>query len=197
MTDSKNDPERADLHADKYNDPRAKITRRGVLMGLGVLLLGMIGAALSISARKTRLVKSRKFWGDATITALQLGERIQMTSIGDREFDPVELTATPGLGHLRHALLDERNYDWSTVQSTGFEDACAQDESFCVQLLLTDPTAHRFEPVEINIDLKGGWIGPSDGSSCVQSLKTKALEKFLGTLVTVQQLRYDHRKDQE
>ena len=197
MTDTTNDPERVDPHADKYNDPRAKITRRGVLLGVAVAVLGCIGAGLSIYARKTRLTQSRQFWGDATITALQLGERIQMKSIGQREFDPVELTATPGLGHLRHALLDERNYDWSTVQKSGFADTCGNEESFCVQLRLTDPTAHRFEPVEINLDLKTGWIGPSDGSSRVKSKKTKALEKFLGTLVTVEQLRYDLRSDEE
>ena len=32
-----------DPHADKYSDPRVKITRSGILMGIGVVILGIEG----------------------------------------------------------------------------------------------------------------------------------------------------------
>ena len=194
MSDLENEPEL--LHADKYNDPRVKITRRGVMMGIGVVLLGIIGSAASIYARKTRLEKSRAFWGDDAITALQLAERIQMDAVCGYDFDTVELTATPGLGHLRHALLDERSYAWESTDSQHGMDMCVDgQDSRCVQLRLTDPTAHRFPPIAITVDIDGGWVGPSNGSKRVQTTPRvrPALGKFLQTLITVQQKRYDFR----
>ena len=132
MTPDPNEPERmpeavsesandrptssADSHADKYNDPRAVVTARGIWIGIGVLIFGILGAAGSIYQRKTRLEESRAFWGDDTILALQLAERIRMESVCGVDFKPVELTATPGLGHLRHVLLDDRSYWWESAE---------------------------------------------------------------------------------
>ncbi|QDT12394.1 hypothetical protein [Planctomycetes bacterium K23_9] len=204
MTPNENDPDRMtksenvaeDAHADKYNDPRAKITRRGVLIGIGVLLFGILGAAGSIYQRKTKLTQTRNFWGDETVLALQLAERIKMTAVKGIEFDPVELTATPGLGHLRHVLLDERSYQWDSTEEQSVMSKLQEPESACVQLILTDPTAHRFETVQLIVDLNDGWVGPSDGSRCVQTTKRvrPALAKFLKTLINVQQKRYDFRQ---
>ncbi len=198
MTDPFIDPSQDstdDPHADKYNDPRAKITPRGLLLAGVVVVLGIVGAAGSIYARRTRLEKTTEFWGQETITAIQLGERVQMSSVSGRQFDLVELTRTPGLGHLRHLLLDERNYDWSSTSETSIDQHCRGQEPFCVQLQLTDPTAHRFEPIEITVDLKGGWVGKTGGARCLQisERKRNALRKFLEQLITVQQQRYDHR----
>lgn len=199
MTDTFIDPatESADdSHADKYNDPRAKITPLGILLACIVIVLGILGAAGSIYARRTRLEKTTDFWGQETITALQLGERIQMLSISGREFVEVELTRTPGLGHMRRLLLDERNYDWSTVSDQPMKDRCDQKESQCVQLLFTDPTAKRFQPVALNVDLQSGWLGYAEGSDSIRIAERKrnALRKFLQQLITVQQQRYDERQ---
>ncbi len=198
MTDTFIDPATesiAQQHQDKYNDPRAKVTARGILLAVAVILLAILGAAGSIYARRTRLQKTTSFWGQDTITALQLGERIQMFAISGRQFPAVELTGTPGLGHLRRLLLDERNYDWSAVSKSGIEQRCDQQDSYCIQLRLTDPSARRFEAKQITIDLNDGWVGQSEGSSCVQIVarKRNALAKFLEQLITVQQRRLDDR----
>lgn len=187
-----------DPHADKYNDPRAKITRRGIWMGVGVFVLGIIGAATSIYARRTRLGETTRFWGQETITALQLAERMQLLPRGSSEFETVELTATPGLGHLRRALLDERHFDWNTETSGGVVEMCSPVESdspTCVQIRLTDPTAHRVGTIEIDLDLAGGWVGPSDGSRRVQATEwvQPKLRNYLSTIMTVEQLRSDVR----
>jgi len=188
----------AGAHADKYNDPRAKITPRGVLLCIGVLILGILGAAASIYARRTQLEQTTRFWGQETITALQLAERMQLLPRGASDFEPVELTGTPGLGHLRRALLDERSFDWQTEVGRSALENCGKqtsDPPQCVQLRLTDPTAHRVGTIEIDMDLAGGWIGPSDGSRRVQATEwvQPKLRNFLATIISVEQKRYDLR----
>jgi hypothetical protein len=187
-----------EAHADKYNDPRAKITTRGIAIGIGVVVLGIFGAVLSIYGRKTRLEQTTGFWGPEAITALQLAERLELRPRGEATFAPVNLSGTPGLGHLRRLLLDERNYDWSTVASGDALENCGdpgEQQPRCVQLRLTDPTAHRFDPVEIDIDLQTAWLGPSDGSQRVRLLDRvqPKLVNYFSTIITVQQRRSDVR----
>jgi hypothetical protein len=192
---SEGDPSR---HADKYSDPRVSITRRGILLGLGVLAFGIAGAALSIYGRRTQLEQSTEFWGQETITALQLAERIELLPRGSTRFDRVELSGTPGLGHLRHLLLDERSYDWLSQQVGSAIQDCGEAPTTaptCVQLRLTDPNGKRIGVVEIDMDLRGGWIGPSDGSRRVRTdvrIQPK-LANYVATIVSVEQKRYDLR----
>lgn len=191
-------PGQAQPHADKYNDPRAKITARGIWLGVAVFVLGIIGAAASIYARKTQLEQSTRFWGQETITALQLAERMELLPRGTSQFEPVELTATPGLGHLRRTLLDQRSYAWQTECDRAARENCdtgISEKLGCVQLRLTDPTAHRVGVIEIDLDLDGGWVGPSDGSRRVKTTEwiRPKLQNFLNTIVTVEQKRYDFR----
>lgn len=187
-----------DPHADKYNDPRVKITLRGVAIGVLILAVASIAALGSIYARKTKLEKTTEFWGQETITALQLGERIELFPRGRESFRRVELTATPGLGHLRRALLDERNFDWSTRDAKSVASAWDREPGenpTAVQLKITDPTAHRFETVEIDLDLENGWVGPSDGSARVRATQwvQPKLLNYFKTVVNVEELRYDFR----
>ncbi len=192
-----------DPHADKYNDPRAKITRRGIWMGIGVAVFGVVGAAASVYGRRTHLTETTRFWGQETITALQLAERMEMLPRRGKDFRPVLLTATPGLGHLRRAILDDRNYDWKTVgseavlaNSTGAVVPPVEPEGgLCVMLRLTDPSAHRVGTIEIDIDLEEGWIGPRGEKRRVHVTNRKALRNFLETIMNRQIKRYDQRKN--
>jgi len=201
MTQASGDPQSENhrgSHADKYNDPRASITRRGVLIGIAIVVVGIVGAAISIYARRTRLEQSTQFWGPETITALQLAERMMLLPRGQETFEPVDLAGTPGLGHLRRRLLDDRSYQWSTVTEGTALIECGEvpDEGVgCIQLQFTDPTAHRFDLVEIDLDLINGWIGPSDGSRRVKTTDwvQPKLWNYFKTIVDVQQLRQDMR----
>lgn len=186
-------------HADKYNDPRVKVTRRGLLLGVGVVVFAILGTALSVTMRRTQLEKTTEFFGAETILALQLGERIQMLPRANAAFqadDAVELTATPGLGHLRRALLDDRHYDWSSVQDQPVTELCAESDSLCVQLLILDPTAHRVAPVRLDLELNSGWVGLEgvDRRVRVNERVQPALRHFLQTLQNVKQRSYDDRQ---
>jgi hypothetical protein len=189
---------RMNLHPDKYNDPRVKITRRGLVIAFAVVLLGIIGSAASIYLRRTHLEETARFWGAETITALQLAERIELLSRGQESFDPIDLAGTPGLGHLRHRLLDDRNFDWTTESPTSAMQDCGPvdpNRPGCIQLRFTDPTAQRIGTVLIDLDLEHGWVGPSDGSRRVRVTDwvQPKLQNYFKTIRTVEQKRYDQR----
>ncbi len=184
-------------HADKYNDPRARITRRGVLIGIAVVVLGVIGAYFSITGRRTKIEKSTAFWGQETITALQLGERFEIIPIDSERKEPINLTAMPGLGLLRQALLEDRNYEWDTQGNRPLSERIADSETKeRIRFRLTDPNGKRFEKVELDLDLDSGWIAAGDGSKSVRiNAHTRPkLKNFLSTVMHAEQKRYDFRE---
>ncbi|MEM9828401.1 MAG: hypothetical protein AAF958_17560 [Planctomycetota bacterium] len=186
--------------ASKFNDPRAKITPRGIGIGVAVFVFASIFAGLSIYFRRTQTLETANFFGPATVESLQLAEDIRLSWPGlDRE--PILLTATPGLGHLRRALLDQRHYDWQTTQSTGVLSDCAgatigeKEWPACVRLTLSDTTLKRFEDVEMDLDLAEGWVGLAGQEKRVRvtdHVRPK-LQRYFSTTMNVSQLRYDHR----
>ena len=192
------------LHQDKYNDPRARITRRGVLIGVSVFLFGILGAAASIVGRRTRIEKTTAFWGSEAITALQLAEHVHLLPLKhspngtrDESDSPIVLTAMPGLGHLRRALLDQRNYEWSTAGKNPPEPS---EHAKWVRLRLTDPTARRIDNVQFDIELESGFVTFPDADTSdglkqvyVNDRTRPALRHFLDTIMTVEEKRYDYR----
>jgi len=196
-------------HDDKYNDPRASITGRGILIGVVVVALAILGAYFSITQRKTRLDETRSFWGDDVITALQLGERVEVERLdvkpeeSEDTLRTVELTAMPGLGLLRHLLLESRSYDWTTSSSEPIESQwtsspATEGEASLqpIRLRFTDPTAKRFEPVEFDINLANGWIGDSAQTKSVRLNEhhEPKLRNFFNTVINSEQKRYDFRE---
>lgn len=167
-----------------------------VLLGVGVVVLAIVATALSVTLRRTQLEKTTEYFGADTILALQLGEKIQMLARGNSSFEPVELTGTPGLGHLRRALLDDRHYDWATATPTPVAELCGTDDVYCVQLLIMDPSAKRFQDVRLDLELNSGWVGLANSDHRVQVTERvqPALKHFLSTLKNVKQQSYDNRK---
>lgn len=160
----------------------------------------LIGATLftlaSIHARRTRLGETTRFWGAPTIQALQLGDHVMLRPLQGSDFEPVELTAFPGLGHLRKALLDERHYDWTTETDSGVDDFCENtDEVRCVRLEFSDPTLQRFPMAKIDLELIHGVVGPAGQSRrvSVTDRVRPALSYQLGLLEQVTQESYDNR----
>ena len=182
------------LWEQKRSDPRASITRRGILIGIIIFFVAVIAAGLSVYMRRTHLEKTTEFWGEDTITALQLADRVHLLAGPGQSFEDVELTATPGFGHLRRALLDERNYQWETVQDVPVSQACGED-SLCVTLRFADPTGKRVPVTEIDLELNSGWVGPARVAQRVQvsDRARPALRHQLKLLMNVTQETYDER----
>lgn len=186
----------ANPHADKYNDPRAHFGPKAWAAVVAVLIGASLFTAASIYARRTRLVETSRFWGAPTIEALQLGDHVMLLPLQGSDFEPVELTAFPGLGHLRKALLDERHYDWSTETDHGVKDFCDNaDEVQCVRLEFSDPTFKRFPIAKIDLELNHGVVGPADQSRrvSVNDRVRPALKYQIGLLKKVKQESYDNR----
>ncbi|MCC9600631.1 hypothetical protein LOC67_08660 [Stieleria sp. JC731] len=212
-------------HADKYNDPRVKITTRGILIGVAIVVLGFMGSLLSIWARRTQLEKSTEFWGDEIIAAYQLAEEVELhpslgteptapqTEEGQPTAEPseekseqiassatkVRLSGMPGLGHLRHVLLDDRSYQWDSISSPGLsidQSPPTQTEGLMV-LKWTDPTANRFPDIEIAIDTDEGWVGVLGGERKVRLNERyrNAVPTYLKRIADFEPIRVENRKD--
>ena len=187
----------SDRHADKFNDPRVQFTRRGILLGVGVVLFGIGGAALSIWARRTRLEQSTKFWGPEVIEAFQLAAELHLIAEPEKaesDVEPVRLTGMPGLGHLRHLLLDDRSYVWDSVRNEPIRSRLGQSQ--CMLLWFSDPEAKRFPDAKVIIDLEQGWIGKQDGTRQIQLTDRfrDALPAFLKRIADYEPLRVEMRE---
>lgn len=179
-------------HTDKYNDPRVKITRRGILIGLGVVAFSVIGTWWSITARKTKLEQTTEFWGKDAIVALQLAEEIELLPKPSEEPENgVRISGLPGLGHLRHVLLDDRSYDWNSGQTGGLP----MTDTVMV-LRLTDPTAKRFPVQQIAIDIESGRVGHRDGGETIRlnDRYQNAMPNFLKQIADFEPLRVENKK---
>jgi len=187
----------SDLHADKYNDPRVRFGRKAWLAVAAILIGSTVFTFGSIYARRTRLVETTRFWGDETILALQLGDHVMLKPLAGSDFEPVELTAFPGLGHLRKALLDERHYQWNTETENSVTEFCNdRDDVQSVRLEFSDPSLKRFDLASVDIELNHGIVGPSEQPQRVivnERVRT-ALKHQIGLLMRVKQERYDERR---
>ncbi|MCR9206826.1 MAG: hypothetical protein NXI28_01255 [bacterium] len=203
---NENESPAVDPHADKYNDPRVVVTRYQVLALVAIVVIGAIAAVVSIAARRTKLEKTTEFWGPDVITAIQLGDHVELIPGPGADFAQVELTAFPGLGHLRKALLEQSHYQWATVEADSVEalaEAAAsedyagetKDQPMVVRLEFSDPHYRRVPPALIDVELASGTVGPADGSQRVKVTDRvrPALRHQLKLLMKVSELRYGQR----
>ncbi len=212
---------------DWVDHPKTPITRRAILAGVAVLLLGIVGAVASIYARRTRLELTTEFWGSDAILAMQVSPRVilrleevglqageaadqaaitaaieadnasEIDAASDDGVKTIELTGTPGLGHLRHALLDQRHYDWETRGDDSLESLRGDDSRFAT-LTFADPLA-KFPTTTVRFELTGGWVGRHDESGRVRlnARSRPAVRHFLVVISNAQQQHYDRRKQAE
>ncbi|SMP38518.1 hypothetical protein SAMN06265222_101150 [Neorhodopirellula lusitana] len=183
-------------HADKYDDPRAKFGAKGWLAVVAIAIGATIFALASVAARRTQLGETTRFYGPEVIQAIQLGDHVMLVPQKGSDFETVELTAFPGLGHLRKALLDEGHYEWETETSESVAEFCdGEDDVKCVRLEFSDPSLNRFETARIDIELNRGIVGLADKASQVKvnDRVRPALQHQIGLLMRVKQKRYDRR----
>lgn len=235
---------RADgLPADWVDHPKIPITRRAVLAGIVIGVLGIVGAVAGVWARRTRLEKTTAFWGADAISAMQLGPRVtlRLEPVGlpapenlptptlpetvqktaeasdtgsatppEPQTKEIDLTGVPGLGHLRHAILDERHYDWETRSDKTIESLRSGD-SRIAYLTFSDPLG-KIPASTIALELTGGWVGtpPSptsdattdpaaNGNRSVRLIPRvqPAIRHFLVVISNAQKTYYDRRRSEE
>lgn len=192
--------------------PKIPITRRAVLAGVAIMILGVIGAVASIYARRTRLELTTEFWGPDAILAMQVSPQVtlRLEAVGaqaNQESKDIDLTGTPGLGHLRHALLDQRHYDWQTRTDSPVE-SLRDEKTRMATLTFSDPL-EKFPTATIELELIGGWVGPpvsgqpselgQSGGQRVQLITRAqpAVRHFLTIISNAKQNHYDNRKAAE
>lgn len=209
--------------ADWVDHPKIPITRRAILIGIGLLALGILGAVTSIWARRTQVEKTTDFFGIETIRALQYAPGVMLrleaeaadvpstptesvsgqseTSRPDTTppagFKEIELSGTPGLGHLRHALLDERHYDWTTRNDRSI-DSLRSPRTRMATLTFSDPRG-VIAPATIHLELTEGWVGTPLGDRSVRLIPRvqPAIRHFLVVISNAQKTYYDRRQKDE
>ena len=110
----------------------------GIAIAIGVGLFGIAGAAVSIVGRSTQLEKTSQFWGEKTILALQLGERLELRPRGNETFAPLDLSG---------AVLDWDIYGvcfWIRGILTGLLSVREKPWANAVNLYLASRVASRF-----------------------------------------------------
>lgn len=180
--------------------PRA-LTPRGVAIVIALLVFAVAMAAASVYLRRTRLEKTTAFWGPDTIRALQSGETMRLIippgsplleDAPTGEPDTAErgavadLSGTPGLGHFRHALLDERHYEWSTEQAVAIDELDVADPEV-VTIELSGPPSD-IAPTRLQLELSEGWVGPADRESSVR-LTRRVRPAIRNFIITLQDIR--------
>lgn len=211
------------LPADWVDHPKVPITRRAILIGIGLLVLGIVGAVTSIWARRTQVEKTTAFFGIETIRALQYAPGVMLrleaeaadlpstpaesvsgqpaTSLPSATpaaaFKEIELSGTPGLGHLRHALLDERHYDWTTRNDRSI-DSLRSPQTRMATLTFSDPQG-IIAPATIHLELTEGWVGTPLGDRSVRLIPRvqPAIRHFLVVISNAQKTYYDRRQQEE
>ena len=181
---------------------------RTVLLMLVVIFVGGIAAVASVYFRRTQTAKTSEFWGAEAITAFQLAPMVKLKIRDGQEPGEVDLTGMPGVGHLRHALLEQRHYEWDTKTMESVESRVAADpvnERLFATLTFWDPRKPAELPPDMPViqtttvllDLSEGWVGPASGERSVRlnERSRPAVRHFLTTMRNVKQARYDDRPD--
>jgi hypothetical protein len=172
------------------------LSMRGVVIALLLLGFAVAMAWGSIAMRRTKMEKTRELFGEPAIFALQYGKSFHITlPAGSPSIDPqrgkfwiqpdgsqrTNWTSTPGLGHFRHALLEQTHYDWGTlVDEEVIAIPIASPKYVTVEL---EGPPVEVQSTRIEIELSEGWVGLAGKKQSVKvtpRVRT-ALENFVLT----------------
>jgi hypothetical protein len=123
-----------------FPPPPPALTKRGVWIGIGITLIAIVLAIASVQLRRTRKERTTAFFGQDTILAIESGRQVQLARIRNElaSLPPtegiVELTDLPGLGHFRHALLDDRHYQDTPADTTHEQRMTSVDDWFWLRI---------------------------------------------------------------
>ncbi len=88
--------------------------KSGKRLILGVLVIGLAAAAASWWFRYSATHRAAQFWGPQAATLIRDAPHVTLRS-DSTDDDALDISAAPGLTHLRTALLEDGSYDWTAT----------------------------------------------------------------------------------
>jgi hypothetical protein len=90
--------------------------KSGKRLILGVIVIGLAAAATSWWFRYSATHRAAQFWGAQAATLIRDAPHVTLRSDTLND-EPLDISATPGLTHLRTALLEDDRYNWTATSA--------------------------------------------------------------------------------
>jgi hypothetical protein len=170
-------------------------------MTLLVLAFAVTGAVLAIWLRKTQADQTRKLWGRERVWAIQAGNSVRMKFVGEQIptaadveqlKQAIEIAFIPNLGHLRHALADDRSYQWAPpiASAPAAAQSAAKPVVEPLEYVLLRFQDREEPPMDLVIELRDGTIRPFDNDQAVARLTDRtrgAVREYLRQIRNVRE----------
>lgn len=197
------------------NPPRMGSARKiafWLTVATGLLLIGVGGALLSVKLRRTQIQQTENFFGADAVLALQRSGsfllRVDPPQASDQpmaedsaERPPrsafVELADIPGVGHVRHALLDQRHYDWTEIREQSIEPSLRSEQSQAATIVLSDfGKQDEDSSITFHLELETGWVS-LDGQQRSVRFTPRVGRAIQKQLITMSKVRNAERIDSQ
>jgi len=137
---------------------RAASPTRGRSLVVGLVLLGLAGAAAGIAYQRFQTRRCLWFYGPEVARLVNTAPRVELLrlapggSVGRLVAREVrDVTLAKGLVHLRRGLVEDANFDWQPAADAGR----LPDEAWDLAFVFSDPGAAGGRATLV-IDLDGG-----------------------------------------
>lgn len=181
------------------------LTVRGFAIAFAIGIFAVAMAVGSIWVRRTPMEKTTQFFGSEIIKAIQSGENLIIvlpagSPLIDEQFaemiaepdgsQEANLSGSPGLGHFRHALLNQKHYDWTSQVEENVESLAISDPEYIyVRIEGRDANAKpvpmpiEIAPTKLVLELTEGWVGIAGQSGAVRLTERvrTAMRNFIET----------------
>lgn len=121
--------------------PDASSTR-GRSLVVGLVLLGLVGAAAGIAYQRLQTRRCLEFYGPDVARLVNAAARVELLRLAPGAApgrlvarEARDVTLARGLVHLRRGLVEDANFDWQAPAANGR----LPDEAWDLALVFTDP----------------------------------------------------------
>lgn len=160
--------------------------RRGTLLVLGLLLLGIFAAAMAVWYQRLQTRRCLDFYGAAVARLVSKAPQVELLTLTPtgtagrlRATARHDVTTTRGIVHLRRGLVEDAGFRWGDPGPPGRLPDTAWDYAF----VFSDPNVPgRQAKVVVDLDPQGGWLAVTGGAGRVGLGRLRAgLEQWIKT----------------
>jgi hypothetical protein len=90
--------------------------KSGKWLILGVVIIAFAAAAASWWFRYSTTHRAAQFWGPQAATLIRDAQNVTLRSDATDD-DALDVSAAPGLTHLRTALIEDGSFDWTATEA--------------------------------------------------------------------------------